>query len=67
LGHQPVGQLTLNGKVVPPWLWLTFPGGKGLAIGVTGTVTYKGKPYPGTPPTGLPVPPPPTDEHHLQL
>jgi hypothetical protein len=46
---------------------LTFPGGSGLAIGVTGNVTYKGTAYSGTPPTGLPVPPPPTDAHHLQL
>ncbi|MEO3787246.1 hypothetical protein ABGB12_28300 [Actinocorallia sp. B10E7] len=46
---------------------LYFPGDRGLAIGITGSVTYKGAPYPGTPPVGLPVPPPPTDAHHLQL
>jgi hypothetical protein len=46
---------------------LSFPGGKGLAIGITGNVAYQDTPYPGTPPVGLPVPPPPTDHHHLQL
>ncbi|MDQ5824923.1 MAG: hypothetical protein M3441_12065 [Chloroflexota bacterium] len=44
---------------------LNFPGDSGLQIGVTGNVTYKGTPYPGTPPTALPLPPVPTD-HHLQ-
>jgi hypothetical protein len=46
---------------------LTFPSDNGIAIGVTGSVTYKGQPYPGTPPTGLPVPPVPTDTNHLQV
>ncbi|MDI2124980.1 hypothetical protein [Yinghuangia seranimata] len=45
---------------------MSFPGDAGIAIGITGSVSYKGTPYPGTPPTGLPVPPPPTDSHHLQ-
>lgn len=35
---------------------LTFPKDQGLTVGVTGISTYKGQPYPGTPPTGLPVP-----------
>ena len=46
---------------------LTFPDGEGLAIGITGTVKYNTETFPGTPPAGLPVPPPPADEHHLQL
>ena len=46
---------------------VTFPGGAGLAIGITGTVKYKDTPYSGTPPANLPVPPPPSDDHHLQL
>lgn len=45
---------------------LTFPNNQGIAIGATGISTYKGTAYSGTPPTGLPVPPPPTD-HHLQM
>lgn len=45
---------------------LTFPGDQGLAIGVTGAVTYKGERYPGTPPPALPVPPAPTDANHLR-
>nr|MDQ5824921.1 hypothetical protein [Chloroflexota bacterium] len=36
---------------------LNFPGDNGLTVGVTGSVTYKGTPYPGTPPASLPVPP----------
>jgi hypothetical protein len=46
---------------------LTFPGDKGLAVGVTGTVTYKGEPYLGKPPPALAVPPLPTDANHLRL
>jgi hypothetical protein len=46
---------------------LTFPGDQGLAVGVTGTVTYKGERYPGKPPSSLPVPPVPTDANHLRL
>ncbi|MDQ3933402.1 MAG: hypothetical protein M3340_02085 [Actinomycetota bacterium] len=45
---------------------MTFPGDQGLAIGVTGAVTYKGEKYPGTPPPALPVPPVPTDANHLR-
>ncbi len=45
---------------------LTFPGDQGLAIGVTGAVTYRGERYPGTPPAALPVPPVPTDANHLR-
>ncbi|HEX8745429.1 MAG TPA: hypothetical protein VF712_20055 [Thermoleophilaceae bacterium] len=45
---------------------LTFPGDQGLAIGVTGAVTYKGERYPGKPPAALPVPPAPTDANHLR-
>jgi hypothetical protein len=45
---------------------LTFPGDQGIAIGVTGRVSYKGQYFPGAPPAPLPVPPPPTDGHHLQ-
>ncbi len=43
---------------------LKFPENKGITIGVTGTVTYKGTEYDGTPPTNFPVPPVPTT-HHL--
>jgi hypothetical protein len=46
---------------------LTFPGDKGIAIGVTGRVSYKGQYYPGDAPAPLPVPPPPTDSHHVQV
>jgi hypothetical protein len=46
---------------------LTFPGDKGLTVGVTGTVTYKGEAYPGKPPPPLAVPPVPTDANHLRL
>lgn len=50
---------------------LTFPGDQGLAIGVTGAVTYKGERYPGKPPPAqpappVPVPPIPTDANHLR-
>ncbi|HEX8085433.1 MAG TPA: hypothetical protein VF529_14160 [Solirubrobacteraceae bacterium] len=45
---------------------LTFPGDHGLAVGVTGAVTYKGEKYPGKPPAALPVPPVPTDANHLR-
>jgi hypothetical protein len=44
---------------------LTFPGDRGLAVGVTGTVKYKGERYAGKPPS-LPVPPVPTDANHLR-
>ena len=47
---------------------LIFPDdNNGIEIGATGTVTWKGSSYPGTPPAGLPVPPVPTDQHHLQM
>ncbi|MFE1177266.1 hypothetical protein [Streptomyces sp. NPDC058773] len=46
---------------------LAFPGDNGLTIGVTGEVTYKGTPYPGPQPAALPVPTPPTDDHHLEV
>jgi hypothetical protein len=46
---------------------LTFPADKGLTVGVTGTVTYKGERYPGKPPPPLPVPPVPTDANHLRV
>jgi len=46
---------------------LTFPGDHGLAVGVTGTVTYKGEAYPGKPPPALAVPPVPTDANHLRV
>lgn len=45
---------------------LTFPGDQGLAVGVTGAVTYKGERFPGKPPPPLPVPPVPTDANHLR-
>ncbi|MDQ5824924.1 MAG: hypothetical protein M3441_12070 [Chloroflexota bacterium] len=45
---------------------LNFPGDSGLTVGVTGNVTYKGTPYPGTPPAALPMPPVPTDGNHLR-
>ncbi len=43
---------------------LNFPNSKGITIGVTGAVMYKGTEYDGTPPTNFPVPPVPTT-HHL--
>jgi len=46
---------------------LTFPNNNGIAIGVTGKVSYNGQYYPGTVPAALPVPPVPTDSHHLQM
>jgi hypothetical protein len=46
---------------------VSYPGDSGITIGVTGQVTYKGQQYPGTPPKALPVPPVPTDTHHLQV
>jgi hypothetical protein len=48
---------------------LSFPGDQGIAVGVTGRVSYRGAYYPGTPPAALPVPPVPTaaDTHHLQI
>ncbi|MGW8970065.1 hypothetical protein [Streptomyces platensis] len=46
---------------------LTFPGDNGITIGVTGEVTYQGTPYPGPHPVALPVPTPPTDDHHLEV
>ncbi len=48
---------------------LTFPNDQGIAIGVTGRVTYQDQYYPGTPPAPLPLPPVPaaTDTHHLQV
>ena len=46
---------------------LAFPNNAGIQIGATGTVTWKGNSYPGTPPKGLPVPPVPTGQHHLQM
>jgi len=46
---------------------LTFPGDSGIAVGVTGRVSYKGTFYSATPPAALPLPPIPTDKlHHLQ-
>lgn len=46
---------------------LTFPGDQGLAVGVTGTVTYKGEAFAGKPPSALAVPPVPTDANHLRV
>jgi hypothetical protein len=46
---------------------LAFPNNQGLAIGATGSVTWNKTAYTGTPPTGLAVPPPPTDGHHMQM
>ncbi|HEY2578994.1 MAG TPA: hypothetical protein VGI74_22025 [Streptosporangiaceae bacterium] len=45
---------------------LAFPGDKGIAIGATGRVSYKGNFYPAQPPPPLPVPPVPAGDHHLQ-
>jgi hypothetical protein len=47
---------------------LTFPGASGIAIGITGRVSYKGTFYQGAPPPALPVPPvpAPTESHYLQ-
>lgn len=48
---------------------LTFPSDTGVAVGVTGRVTYKGKEYPGEKPSNLPVPPPPgdADTHDVRI
>jgi hypothetical protein len=47
---------------------LCFPAdNKGIMIGVTGKVRYKNEEYPGTPPSALPVPPPPIDQYHLNV
>lgn len=43
---------------------LTFPGGNGIAAGVTGEVTYQGTPYAGANPPQLSLPPVPGN-HHL--
>lgn len=43
---------------------VSFPGGAGVAAGVTGDATYKGTTYPGTNPPQLAVPAVPTT-HHL--
>jgi hypothetical protein len=47
---------------------LTFPNAKGISIGITGRVSYRGTYYQGTPPSALPVPPvpAPADAHYLQ-
>ena len=42
---------------------LTFPENKGLATGVTGNVSYKGKDYAGANPPQLALPPIPKDYH----
>lgn len=42
---------------------LTFPKNAGIATGVTGNVTYKGKSYPGTNPPSLALPDVPASEH----
>jgi hypothetical protein len=45
---------------------ITFPNDQGIALGVTGSVSWKGTSYPGTAPVGLAVPPVP-DGKHLQM
>lgn len=42
---------------------LTFPGDKGMQVGVTGQVTYEGTPYSGGTPPQLPVPEVPSTKH----
>lgn len=46
----------------------TVNGQNGLSIGVTGSVSYNGTPYPGASPNALPIPPVPvsTSPDHLQ-
>jgi hypothetical protein len=47
---------------------LEFPAdNKGIKIGVTGAVRYRDEQYPGTPPSPLPVPPPPLDANHMRV
>jgi hypothetical protein len=62
------GQLTpdIHYEFAPGDNGITFPSDQGIAIGVTGRVSYKGQYYPGVAPAPLPVPPPPTDTHHVQ-
>ena len=45
---------------------IAFPNDAGIALGVTGTVSWKGTTYPGPTPAPLGVPPVPSD-HHLQI
>src|SRR5262249_45481488 len=40
---------------------------KGIKIGVTGKVRYRGEEYTGQTPPTLPVPPPPLDQNHMQV
>ncbi len=42
---------------------LSFPGDKGMQVGVTGEVTYEGKAYSGGTPPQLPLPAVPTTKH----
>jgi hypothetical protein len=62
------GELTpdIRFEFAPGDSGITFPGDQGMAIGVTGRVSYKGQYYTGAAPAPLPVPPPPADTHHVQ-
>ncbi|HEY5980068.1 MAG TPA: hypothetical protein VIT41_10580 [Microlunatus sp.] len=46
---------------------LTYPSDTGVAVGVTGTVTFQGTEYPGAKPAALPVPVPPADTHDVRI
>ncbi|MGE5672549.1 MAG: hypothetical protein ACM3XM_01505 [Mycobacterium leprae] len=46
---------------------LTFPQDNGIAIGVTGRVSYSGQYYSGQTPPVLPVPPVPSSPNHLMF
>jgi hypothetical protein len=46
---------------------IAYPGDKGIAVGVTGRVSYQGNYYPAPPPQPPPpVPPVPAGDYHLQ-